>query len=384
MSRALGPRPALAPGGTGACWAVLITCWGLAALNGIVWAAARAAATLSGGAAQPFGIKFGSDVLHERTTRAWPHTPTPLVAAIAVLLLGLAAGLVIMAVRPLARHWPAPGDPVAALARNPAAASLSRRAAAAAAVHLRPSLAGAGPRRPGPDQAGAGARAAGPARPHRPGRVRGLGRHHRRVHGTAPEKPAPSRSRSYCPRPARSSPPPTRPTCGPPPPPCAPPAAAGYGCSTRSTSPTSRKPGGETPCTAWPRSKTRTAWPRISCSPSPTSTAATCGAPAAQDLLAALLLAAATSGHTLADVARWLSEPAVPTPAELLAAAGQRPAGHGRPDRRTRRPRPRRFRSRPGHQDQRPCYPPAPSADQAAGQARTAAPTPDGPARAAR
>jgi len=44
--------------------------------------------------------------------------------------------------------------------------------------------------------------------------------------------------------------------------------------------------------------------------------------PAAQDLLAALFLAAATSGHTLHDVAGWLSEPAVPTPIELLAGAG--------------------------------------------------------------
>ena len=44
--------------------------------------------------------------------------------------------------------------------------------------------------------------------------------------------------------------------------------------------------------------------------------------PAAQDLLAALFLAAATSGHTLREVAGWLSEPAVPTPIELLAEAG--------------------------------------------------------------
>ena len=44
--------------------------------------------------------------------------------------------------------------------------------------------------------------------------------------------------------------------------------------------------------------------------------------PAAQDLLAALFLAAASSGHTLRDVAGWLNEPAVPTPVELLADAG--------------------------------------------------------------
>jgi type IV secretory pathway TraG/TraD family ATPase VirD4 len=44
--------------------------------------------------------------------------------------------------------------------------------------------------------------------------------------------------------------------------------------------------------------------------------------PAAQDLLAALLLAAAASGATMDDVARWLAEPTVPTPIELLADAG--------------------------------------------------------------
>jgi type IV secretory pathway TraG/TraD family ATPase VirD4 len=44
--------------------------------------------------------------------------------------------------------------------------------------------------------------------------------------------------------------------------------------------------------------------------------------PAAQDLLAALFLAAATSELTLHDVAAWLNEPVVPTPVELLGDAG--------------------------------------------------------------
>jgi type IV secretory pathway TraG/TraD family ATPase VirD4 len=44
--------------------------------------------------------------------------------------------------------------------------------------------------------------------------------------------------------------------------------------------------------------------------------------PAAQDLLAALFLAAAGSGGSLHDVAQWLAEPAVPTPIELLSRAG--------------------------------------------------------------
>ncbi|MFD0854026.1 type IV secretory system conjugative DNA transfer family protein, partial [Actinomadura adrarensis] len=44
--------------------------------------------------------------------------------------------------------------------------------------------------------------------------------------------------------------------------------------------------------------------------------------PAAQDLLCALFLAAATSGRSLHHVAQWLDEPAVPTPIELLHEAG--------------------------------------------------------------
>jgi type IV secretory pathway TraG/TraD family ATPase VirD4 len=43
--------------------------------------------------------------------------------------------------------------------------------------------------------------------------------------------------------------------------------------------------------------------------------------PAAQELLCALFLAAATSGRSLRDVARWLDDTASPTPAELLGAA---------------------------------------------------------------
>ncbi len=46
--------------------------------------------------------------------------------------------------------------------------------------------------------------------------------------------------------------------------------------------------------------------------------------PAAQELLCALFLAAAASGRSLRDVARWLDETASPTPAELLDATGFR------------------------------------------------------------
>ena len=61
--------------------------------------------------------------------------------------------------------------------------------------------------------------------------------------------------------------------------------------------------------------------------------------PAAQELLCALLLAAAASGRSLRDVSRWLDDTASPTPAELLDAAGFRALGsslrgaqHGAPE----------------------------------------------------
>ena len=57
------------------------------------------------------------------------------------------------------------------------------------------------------------------------------------------------------------------------------PPAGGCGCSTRSASPSSRRPGGGTCCAGCARSRTPTGSPGISSSPSPTSTAATCGAP---------------------------------------------------------------------------------------------------------
>jgi len=147
VSRALGPRPSLAPGGTAGCWAVLAACWGLVTLNGIVWAAARIAAGLSGGAAEPFGIKFAADVLHGRTSTAWPHTPTPAVMAVTAVLLALAVTVVALAGRAIARHLPVPGDSVAALAANPAMAALTRLPAARTATQLRRSLADADPHR---------------------------------------------------------------------------------------------------------------------------------------------------------------------------------------------------------------------------------------------
>ena len=64
MSRALAPRPSLAPGGTAGCWAILLGYWGLAALNGLVWASARIAARLSGGTALLLATGIKSALIH--------------------------------------------------------------------------------------------------------------------------------------------------------------------------------------------------------------------------------------------------------------------------------------------------------------------------------
>ena len=61
MSRALGPRPSLAPGGTAAGWAVLVTCWGLAALAALIWAAARTASRSSSRSTGPERDLYDTD-----------------------------------------------------------------------------------------------------------------------------------------------------------------------------------------------------------------------------------------------------------------------------------------------------------------------------------
>jgi type IV secretory pathway TraG/TraD family ATPase VirD4 len=154
VSRALGPRPSITHGGSAAGWVVLIGCWSLVAVCGLIWAAARLAAVVTGGATESFGIKFARDVLNGRTAQAWPHTPTAVVAAAAVVLIGCATALAVGAAWVIARWQSAPGDPVAALARNPRMRTLTRLAAAQAATALRRSLTGADPREVDPAHAG--------------------------------------------------------------------------------------------------------------------------------------------------------------------------------------------------------------------------------------
>ena len=132
----------MAAGQAAGMWWVLALCWGLFAFTWLVWVAARAAAALTGGHVLPFGERWAADLADGHTSQVWPGTPTPLVAAIATLLVCCAAGVVGAAWWLVSRRLPQPGDPVAALYRNPGILPLTPGPSARTAARLRSSLAG--------------------------------------------------------------------------------------------------------------------------------------------------------------------------------------------------------------------------------------------------
>ncbi|HTT52861.1 MAG TPA: TraM recognition domain-containing protein [Streptosporangiaceae bacterium] len=154
MSRALGPRPSAAPGSTAGGWAVLIASWSMLALLGFLWVAAATAAAITGGRTEPLGLSFIRDVVHGRWHQAWPHTPTIAVIITAVVLGAVITALATAAVQLFARFRSAPGDPVAALSRDPRTRTLTRRSVVRGAAGLRRSLADMDPREIEPAQAG--------------------------------------------------------------------------------------------------------------------------------------------------------------------------------------------------------------------------------------
>jgi type IV secretory pathway TraG/TraD family ATPase VirD4 len=323
MSRALGPRPSLAPGGTAAGWAILAVCWGLVAVSMLIWAAARIAAALTAGTVEPFGIAFITDLAHGRTGRAWPHTPAAAVAITGVALAALAAVAFAGGCLVISRHWSPPGDAVAALARNPRMRGLTLRRIARAATGLRPSLTSTDPRAVQPSEAGLA-----------------LGRLARSGHRTGPAVYASWEDTIVAFMAPRS------------------------GKTTAQAIPFVLSAPGAVIATSnkadlWAATASLRAavggrvwlfdpqhityqpqswwWDPLRGLRSVEDAHRLAGhfvltvadehrrdlwGPAAQDLLAALFLAAASSRHTLHDVAGWLNEPAVPTPIELLADAG--------------------------------------------------------------
>jgi len=137
--------PLLAGNGAGV-WVVLLIGWGLAAAAWVGWLAARIAAALAGRRMPPFGERWIISLARWRTSQAWPGTPTVLVALIAAVLACTVITAGTIAWRIIAARIPRPGDPVAALSGNPQITPLTPVPAAKTAIRLRPSLAGSDPR----------------------------------------------------------------------------------------------------------------------------------------------------------------------------------------------------------------------------------------------
>ena len=186
MSRALGPRVPVTGSSASPAWMVFGLCAVPFAISAAAWAAAKAAAFITGGQVTGYGFGFTVDLFSGRTALAWPHTPSALVAACAVItaIVVAAAGY---AGWKMSGSWlpSAPDDPLTALAAHRRQhTALTLPATAAKAVTLRASLTGVDPRQVPPAAAGM---MLGdlllPHGRHRPGPVRLLGRYRNRPDG---------------------------------------------------------------------------------------------------------------------------------------------------------------------------------------------------------
>lgn len=140
MTRAVGPRTGFTPHGATGAWVALFAGWGVVAFFGLVWIAAHVAASLFGGRVREFGTDFAWRVIEGRTASAWPGTPTLGVVVVAAVLVTAALALVVAGWWFVIGRLPDPVDPVAALADNPGLATLKPEAAEKKARELRPSL----------------------------------------------------------------------------------------------------------------------------------------------------------------------------------------------------------------------------------------------------
>jgi type IV secretory pathway TraG/TraD family ATPase VirD4 len=338
VNRAEGPRAPVTAGNPAVMWWLLGLCWGLFALTALVWVAARAAGALSGGHVPAFGEQWVTDLAAGQTRKAWPGTPTWLVMAIAAMLACLVIAIVAFAWRQVSRRQVRSGDPVAALRRNPGIGPLTAAPSARTAVRLRPSLGGT---------------STGSIAPADIGLVLG---DLRQPGGRGPVVYASWEDTIIAfmaPRSGKTT------AMGVPYVLSAPGPVVATSIKADLWAPTARL-----------RAETGQVWvfdpQRITFVPqdwwwNPLDGMSTVEAahrmashfvltvadtarrdlwgPAAQELLCALLLAAAASGKSLRDVARWLDETGSPTPAELLDGAGFRAlasslrgAQHGAPE----------------------------------------------------
>ncbi|WP_285705287.1 TraM recognition domain-containing protein [Microtetraspora sp. NBRC 16547] len=261
-----------------------------------------------------FGFTFASDMVAGRTAAAWPGTPTAAVVVVSVLLVSLAVAAVVGGWWLIVRRLPDPGDPVAALADNPGLASLRPEAAALKARELRRTLMGT------PTTGDIGL-ALGDL-------MRGGPTLYASWEDTIVAFMAPRSGKTTC-------------------------LSIPYVLSAPGPVIATSNKADLWAATAVLRAERGTTWlfdpQRITYQDQAwwwdplrdlrnvedahrlaghfvltvdDGQKRDLWGPAAQDLLCALFLAAATSGRTLRDVARWLDAPAVPTPVELLEEAG--------------------------------------------------------------
>lgn len=140
MPRALGPRAGFTTSGATGGWLVLLGVWTALLCSFVVWLGANLAASLTGGHVARFGGRFLIQATSEQPQTAWPGTPTWLVVACSLFIAAIT-------VAPSAWGWqryigsrPAPEDPVAALAKGTGLTSLMPKQSAERATVLRPSL----------------------------------------------------------------------------------------------------------------------------------------------------------------------------------------------------------------------------------------------------
>ncbi|MCT9934513.1 TraM recognition domain-containing protein [Planotetraspora sp. A-T 1434] len=314
MTRAVGPRAGLTPQGAIGGWVLLLAGWGVVAFFGLIWISARITAVLFGGRVSDFGTDFALEVFEGRTAAAWPGTPTPAVVVVAALLITTALAIGVGAWWFIVGRRPDPVDPVAALADNPGLTVLKPDAAERKARELRRSL--TGPLAPcdiglalgdlmrnGPTlyaswedtivafmapRSGKTTCLSIPYVLSAPGPVIATSNKADLWAATAALRAADGAVWLFDPQHITYQP------------------QAWWWDPLRglSTVEDAHRLAGHFVLTVDDGNK-RDLW-----------------GPAAQDLLCALFLAAASSGRTLREVAKWLDTPAVPTPVELLEAAG--------------------------------------------------------------
>jgi len=149
MARAVTPAGGGLGGGDALAWVIPAAAAVAAVAGGALWAAGGLASMLAGRGwhSPPFTLTTGIAVLTHGTRRFWPGTDPR-------LLLALAAALTAVVLLPAAvlllrgyLNAPAADDPRRSLARGVHLAPMLRRHAAVRAQHLRPSLAGRRPSR---------------------------------------------------------------------------------------------------------------------------------------------------------------------------------------------------------------------------------------------